>query len=67
MHPVFITLKVLLVGCTLAADAFYVLSMIAGFRVRDAGNLIPSWGTGSFILRVYRATELLAEGPFSLS
>ena len=42
-------------------------SKIAGFRVRDAGPLIQAWGTGNFILRVYRATELLAEGPFSLS
>jgi len=32
MHLVFITLKVVLIGCTLAADAFYILSMIAGFR-----------------------------------
>lgn len=43
------------------------VSMIAGFRVRDAGNLIPSWGTGAFILRVYRGAELLAEGQFTLS
>jgi hypothetical protein len=40
---------------------------VAGFRVRDAGSLIPSWGTGDFILRVYRGTELLAEGHFTLS
>lgn len=43
------------------------VSMVAGFRVRDAGNLIPAWGTGSFILRVYRGVELLAEGTFTLS
>lgn len=43
------------------------VSMIAGFRVRDAGNLIPSWGTGNFILRVYRGVELLAEGHFTLA
>jgi hypothetical protein len=43
------------------------VSKIAGFRVRDAGPLIQAWGTGNFILRVYRGTELLAEGQFSLS
>jgi ceramide glucosyltransferase len=32
MHLVFITVKVVLIGCTLAADAFYILSMLAGFR-----------------------------------
>lgn len=32
MHLAFIILKVALIGCTLAADAFYILSMIAGFR-----------------------------------
>jgi hypothetical protein len=42
-------------------------SMIAGYRVKDAGTLIPGWGTGTFILRVYRGEELLAEGAFSLS
>ena len=41
--------------------------MIAGYRVADAGTLIPGWGTGNFILRVYRGVELLAEGRFSLS
>jgi hypothetical protein len=38
----------------------------AGFRVSDAGNLIAAWGTGNFILRVYRNQELLAEGAFTL-
>jgi len=32
MHLALITLKVVLIGCTLAADAFYILSMIAAFR-----------------------------------
>ncbi len=32
MHIVFIALKAGLIGCTLAADAFYILSMIAGLR-----------------------------------
>lgn len=32
MHIAFIALKAVLIGCTLAADAFYILSMIAGFR-----------------------------------
>lgn len=32
MYLVFITVKVVLLGCTLAADAFYILSMLAGFR-----------------------------------
>ncbi|MEK6300060.1 MAG: bacteriohopanetetrol glucosamine biosynthesis glycosyltransferase HpnI [Acidobacteriota bacterium] len=40
MHLAFIILKVALIGCTLAADAFYILSMIAGlrfFKQRDGG------------------------------
>lgn len=41
--------------------------MVAGFRVADAAGLVEGWGTGSFILRVYRGAELLAEGRFSLS
>jgi hypothetical protein len=41
--------------------------MVAGYRVADAGALIPGWGTGNFILRVYRGVELLAEGHFSFS
>ena len=43
------------------------VSMVAGFRVKDAGVLVSGWGTGNFILRVYRGVELLAEGQFSLS
>ena len=41
--------------------------MVAGFRVADATGLVEGWGTGNFILRVYRGVELLAEGRFSLS
>ncbi|MEX0710227.1 MAG: zinc ribbon domain-containing protein [Chloroflexota bacterium] len=41
--------------------------MVAGFRVADAAGLIDAWGTGNFILRVYRGVELLAEGRFSFS
>ena len=32
IHLSFLAIKFVLVGCTLAADAFYILSMIAGFR-----------------------------------
>ena len=32
IHISFLAIKVVLVCCTLAADAFYILSMIAGFR-----------------------------------
>jgi ceramide glucosyltransferase len=32
MHIFFLAFKAVLIGCTLAADAFYILSMIAGFR-----------------------------------
>ena len=32
MHIFFVAFKAVLIGCTLAADAFYILSMIAGFR-----------------------------------
>lgn len=32
MHLCLIALKTVLIGCTIAADAFYILSMIAGFR-----------------------------------
>ena len=42
MHLVFIILKLALVGCTVAADAFYILSIIAGFRFfskRDTSEL----------------------------
>ena len=41
--------------------------LVAGFRVGDATGLIEGWGTGSFILRVWRGEELIAEGTFSLS
>ena len=39
---------------------------IAGFRVRDAADLITGFGTGNFILRVYRGEEVIAEGQFTL-
>jgi hypothetical protein len=39
----------------------------AAFRVGDAGTLVRAFGTGNFILRVYRGAELLAEGHFTLS
>jgi len=43
--------------------------MIAAFHVADAATLSDPevWGTGNFILRVFRGAELLAEGSFSLS
>jgi hypothetical protein len=44
--------------------------LTAAFRVRDASALIGAgqFGTGNFILRVYRGgVELLAEGRFTLS
>jgi ceramide glucosyltransferase len=45
LHISFIAIKVVLVGCTLAADAFYILSMIAGFRFfskrETAGEYLP--------------------------
>ncbi|HTG17087.1 MAG TPA: bacteriohopanetetrol glucosamine biosynthesis glycosyltransferase HpnI [Blastocatellia bacterium] len=41
----FLAIKVVLVGCTLAADAFYILSMIAGLRFfskrETAGEYLP--------------------------
>ena len=40
---------------------------IAGYRLSDAAPLITAWGTGEFIMRVYRGVELLAEGHFTLS
>lgn len=42
-------------------------SMIAGYRVSNAGVLIEGWGKGEFIMRVYRGAELLAEGHFTLA
>jgi hypothetical protein len=42
-------------------------STIAGFRVADAQKLIQGWGTGEFIMRIYRGGQLLAEGHFTLS
>ncbi len=39
----------------------------AAFRVGNASALIQPFGTGTFILRVYRGVELLAEGRFTLS
>ena len=45
IHILFLAIKVVLVGCTLAADAFYILSMIAGFRFfskrETAGEYLP--------------------------
>jgi hypothetical protein len=40
---------------------------VAGFRAGDASTFISSWGTGLYKMRVYRGTELLAEGEFRLS
>jgi len=43
-------------------------SLIAGYKSPvTVAALITGWGTGTFILRVYRGAELLAEGGFSLS
>lgn len=39
----------------------------AGYRLRDAAILINAWGTGEYIMRVYRGVELLAEGHFTLA
>jgi len=45
IHILFLAIKVVLVGCTLAADAFYILSMIAGLRFfskrETAGEYLP--------------------------
>ena len=41
---------------------------IAGFKAGvDTTKLIEGWGTGEFVMRVYRGVELLAEGHFTLS
>jgi len=43
-------------------------ALIAGYKSPlDVADLIAGWGTGSFILRVYRGGTLVAEGSFSLS
>lgn len=47
MHIVFIALKAVLIGCTFAAHAFYILSMIAGLRFfskREAAAGFPHMG-----------------------
>jgi ceramide glucosyltransferase len=47
IHLAFIAIKVILIGCTLAANAYYLLSIVAGFRFfsipRDSqhGELLP--------------------------
>lgn len=42
-------------------------STVAGYTAGDARTFISSWGTGLYKMRVYRGTELLAEGEFRLS
>ncbi|MFY9610600.1 MAG: bacteriohopanetetrol glucosamine biosynthesis glycosyltransferase HpnI [Blastocatellia bacterium] len=45
IHIAFLALKAVLIGCTLAADAFYILSMIAGLRFfskRETGGSSPA-------------------------
>lgn len=47
MHLAFIAIKVALIGCTLAANAYYLLSIVAAFKffsspvVNKDGNLLP--------------------------
>ena len=47
MHPAYIAIKVVLAGCTLAANVYYLLSIIAAFRffsrpkVNEGGKLLP--------------------------
>lgn len=47
MHPAYIAIKVILAGCTLAANAYYLLSIVAAFRffsrarVDEGGKLLP--------------------------
>jgi ceramide glucosyltransferase len=47
LHLAFIAIKVVLIGCTLAANAYYLLSIVAGFRFfsrprpSDIGELLP--------------------------
>jgi len=47
MHSAYIAIKVILAGCTLAANVYYVLSTVAAFRffskskVNEGGKLLP--------------------------
>lgn len=47
MHPAYIAIKLILAGCTLAANAYYLLSIVAAFRffsgpkVYESGKLLP--------------------------
>lgn len=47
MHSAYIAIKVILAGCTLAANAYYLLSIVAAFRffsrpkVNEGGKLLP--------------------------
>ena len=47
MHLAFIAIKVMLIGCTLAANAYYLLSIVAAFKffskagVNKDGNRLP--------------------------
>jgi ceramide glucosyltransferase len=47
MHPAYIAIKVILVGCILAANAYYLLSIVAAFRFfskpkeDEDGKLLP--------------------------
>jgi ceramide glucosyltransferase len=40
IHLAFIAIKVLLIGCTLAANAYYLLSIVAGFRFFSRPSLL---------------------------
>ena len=50
---------VVLVNPALASDGLKFASSVT--------KLIAKWGTGTFIMRVYRGLDLLAEGSFTLS
>jgi len=41
-------------------------STVAGFSIPSAGPLLEQWGPGTYMLRVYRGEELIAEGTFTL-
>jgi ceramide glucosyltransferase len=47
LHLAFIAIQVILIGCTLAANAYYLLSIVAGFRffsrprVHEDGHFLP--------------------------
>jgi hypothetical protein len=47
MQPAYIVIKVILIGFTLAANAYYLLSIVAGFKFfsrpqeKEGGELLP--------------------------